>query len=103
KVVEEILRLDPLDGDALMLLGNHWAKHDQPDKAILYLQRAAGLEAFEAEAKTRWAQILVNMGRYSDAIPLLRRVQEIKPREAIARYLEQVERLARARGRPESR
>jgi len=30
-------------------------------------------------------------------------VQEIKPRESVARYLEQVERLARAKGRPESR
>ena len=37
------------------------------------------------------------MGRYADALPLLRRAQEIKPREDIARYLEQVERIARAR------
>ena len=36
------------------------------------------------------------MGRFQDAIPLLRRVQEIKPREDIARYLEQVERIARS-------
>jgi hypothetical protein len=37
------------------------------------------------------------MGRYGDALPLLRRVQELKPRDDIARYLEQVERLAKSR------
>jgi tetratricopeptide (TPR) repeat protein len=98
KILEEILRIDPLDGDALMLLGQHYQKQDQPEKAILYLERAAGLEAFEAEAKVRIAQILVGMGRHADALPLLRRAQEIKPRESVARYLEQVERLARQRG-----
>ena len=82
KILEEILRLDPLDGDALMLLGQHYAKQNQPDKAILYLERAAGIEAFEVEAKIRWAQILVSLGRYADAVPLLRRAQEIKPRES---------------------
>ena len=31
-------------------------------------------------------------GRYQDALPLLRRAQEVKPRDDVARYLEQVER-----------
>ncbi len=43
--------------------------------------------------RRRWS----GMGRYADALPLLRRVQELKPRDDIARYLEQVERLAKAR------
>jgi hypothetical protein len=37
------------------------------------------------------------MGRYTDALPYLRRVQELKPRDDVARYLEQVERLAKGR------
>jgi tetratricopeptide (TPR) repeat protein len=103
KVLEEILELDPLDGDALLLLGQHYQKQNQPDKAMLYLERAEGLDAFEAEAKVRHAQILVGLGRHADALPLLRRAQEIKPRESVARYLEQVERLARSRRGTESR
>jgi hypothetical protein len=39
----------------------------------------------------------VTMGRYSDAVPLLRSAQEVKPRDEIARYLEQVERIAKSR------
>lgn len=108
-VLEEIVKLDPLDGEALMLLGQHYARPNaaagaenapqaDPDKAIFYFERAEGIETFEATAKTRHAQILVSMGRYADAIPLLRRAQEIKPREDIARYLEQIERISRSRG-----
>jgi hypothetical protein len=41
--------------------------------------------------------VLVGLARYADAVPLLRRSQEIKPRDDIARYLEQVERNAKAK------
>ncbi len=96
-VLEEIVALDPLDGEALLLLGQHYARQNEPDRAIFYFERAASLEAFESSAKIRHAQVLVGIGRYSDAVPLLRRAQEIKPRDDVARYLEQVERFAKAR------
>jgi len=96
-VLEEIVALDPLDGDALLLLGQHYSRQEEPDRALLYYERAASIDAFEAEAKVRQAQVLVGMGRYGDAVPLLRRAQEVKGREDVARYLEQVERLSKAR------
>jgi tetratricopeptide (TPR) repeat protein len=94
-VLEEIVKLDPLDGEALMLLGQHYVKQNQPDRAIFYYERAESIDAFELNAKIRHAQVLVGMGRYSDAIPLLRRVQEIKPNDEISAYLKQVERIAK--------
>jgi tetratricopeptide (TPR) repeat protein len=96
RVLEEIIKLDPLDGEALMLLGQNYAK-EKPDQAIFYFERAANIESFEVNAKLRHAQVLVQMKRYADALPLLRRVQELKPREDVARYLEQVERAAKGR------
>jgi tetratricopeptide (TPR) repeat protein len=96
-ILEEIVALDPLDGEALLLLGQHHSRQNEPDRAIFYYQRAASLEAFEANANVRHAQVLVGLGRYAEAVPLLRRAQEVKPREDIARYLEQVERVAKAR------
>jgi len=96
-VLEEIVKLDPLDGEALMLLGQHHTRQNEPDRAIFYYERAASLDAFQVNANIRHAQILVGLGRYTEAVPLLRRAQEVKPREDIARYLEQVERIAKAR------
>jgi tetratricopeptide (TPR) repeat protein len=95
KVLEEIVSLDPLDGEALMLLGQHYSRENEPEKAMIYYERASSIDAFEANAKLRLAQLLVGLRRYADAVPLLRRVQELKPREDVARYLDQVERVAR--------
>ena len=97
RVLEEIVKLDPLDGEALMLLGQHYSRQNEPDRAIFYYERAESLDAFEVRAKIRHAQALVGMGRYNEAIPLLRRAQEVKPLDEIARYLEQVERIAKTR------
>lgn len=97
KVLEEIIKLDPLDGEGLLLLGQHYSRQNEPDRAIFYYERASSIDAFEGQAKLRQAQVLVGMRRYGDAIPLLRRSQEIKPRDDIARYLADVERAARSR------
>jgi tetratricopeptide (TPR) repeat protein len=96
-VLEEIVKLDPLDGDALLMLGQYHARHDEPDRATFFYERAESLEAFEVNAKVRHAQLLVGLGRYAEAIPLLRRAQEVKPREDLARYLEQIDRLAKSK------
>lgn len=96
-VLEEIVKLDPLDGEALLLLGKHYSKGEQKEKAVFYFERAANLEKFEADAKVYHAQVLVAQGKYNQAIPLLRRAQTLKPRENINKYLEQVERIAKKR------
>lgn len=95
--LEEIVALDPLDGETLILLAQHYAAAGDLDRAVLLFERAAAIEASEAEARLRHAQCLVRAGRYADALPLLKRAQELRPREEVARYLEQVERMARLR------
>jgi tetratricopeptide (TPR) repeat protein len=94
--LEQIVAIDPLDGEALMLLGQHYGRANEIDRAIFYYERAESLEPFEADAKVRHAQLLVARSQYRDAVPLLKRAQELKPRDEVARYLEQVERIARA-------
>jgi tetratricopeptide (TPR) repeat protein len=97
KALEEVVALDPLDGEALLLLGQHRSRAGDLEKAIFYYERAASLEAFEADAKVRHAQLLVGQGRYADALPLLRRAQVLKPRDHVQDYLEQVARVAQTR------
>jgi tetratricopeptide (TPR) repeat protein len=97
EVLKEIVELDPLDGEALILLGQHASRSGDIEQAIFYYERAASLEQFEADAKVRHAQLLVGQGKYEQALPLLRRAQVVKPRENVQEYLEQVERVARSR------
>ena len=96
-VLEEVIALDPLDGEALMLLGQHYNRMAQPDKAILYYERAARIDSFAANAKVKIAQVFVAQGRFTEALPLLREAQSLKPRDDIARYIEQVERASKSK------
>lgn len=97
EVLEEIVDLDPLDGEALILLGQNSARSGDLEKAVFYYERAENLEKYEADAKIRHAQLLVGQRKYIEALPLLRRAQELKPHENVQKYLEQVERLAKSR------
>ncbi len=97
KILEEVVEVDPLDGEALILLAQHYGR-DVPEKAIFYYERASNIEQYEAEAKLRHGQLLVGQSKYQDALPLLRRAYELKPRADIEDYLKQVERIAKTRG-----
>lgn len=97
RILEEIVKLDPLDGEALILLGQYYAGTNM-EKAIFYYERAEGIERCEADARLRHAQVLVKAGKYQEALPFLKRALELKPREDVQRYAEQVERAARRNG-----
>lgn len=93
RVVEE----DPLDGETLLLLGGHHQKQGQPEKAAFYYETAGNIEACEADAKVRLAQLYTGMGKYAEAIPLLKRAQDVKPRESVGKFLEDLERFMKNR------
>lgn len=97
RVLEQIVALDPLDGEAILQLGQYHARRGEPDLAILQFERAANVPASEADAKVRHAQLLVGQGRYAEALPLLRRAQQVKPRENVQQFLDQIERLTQGR------
>ncbi|NIP24950.1 MAG: tetratricopeptide repeat protein [Phycisphaerae bacterium] len=95
RVLKEIVALDPVDGEALILLGQHGIHSGNTEKAVFYYERAANIEQYEADAKLRHAKLLVRNGKYAGALPLLRSAQQIKSPENIQKYLEQVERFAK--------
>jgi tetratricopeptide (TPR) repeat protein len=97
RILERIVEIDPLDAEALLLLAHHWGREGDPDRAILYYDRAAGMAEHEAEAARGKAQVLVRQGRYAEALPLLRKAQTLDPRDSVQDFLEQVERFATSR------
>jgi tetratricopeptide (TPR) repeat protein len=97
RLLEEIVQLDPTDGDALISLGQYQARTGNPDKAVFCYERAAGIKKVEARAKIAHAQLLVQQSRYDQAVPLLKSALLIEPRDEVAAYLKEVEAAARAR------
>jgi predicted Zn-dependent protease len=94
--LEQIIQKNPLDGEALLLAGDYYAKHDQPEKADFRYDTASKLQGFEADAFVKRAQLLVQTQKYAQAAELLHKAQKAKPRDNVQRYLDKVEQLARA-------
>lgn len=95
-MLEQVVDRDPLDGESLITLGQHYA-NKTPEKAQFYYERAANLDEFTADANVRLAQLFVGQGDYRRAIPLLQRAQELKPRDSVGDYLEDLERYMKTR------
>jgi tetratricopeptide (TPR) repeat protein len=96
KTLEEIRTKNPLDGEALLLAGDYYARHGKPELAEIRFGDAAKLEGFEADACVKHAQLFVQAQKYPQALELLKKAQKAKPRDNVQRYLEKVEQLARS-------
>lgn len=96
-LLEQVVAIDPLDGDALIRLGRFHEARGELDKAVFRYERAAGITAFEADAKLAHARLLASQSKYAEALPLLRRVQALAPRDNVKQFLEQIERIAQGR------
>ena len=96
-LLRKIAETNPLDGEALILLGQHSLRTGDKEQAIFYYERAAGMENYEADAKVEHARLLIADHKYEEAISLLKRAQQVKPRQNIQEYLNEVERIARNR------
>lgn len=92
--LEAIVERSPLDGEALLLAGDYYARNGQPEKAEFRYDAAGKLESHAPDAYLKQAQLKVQQQKYTEAVELLRRAQKAKPRESVARYLERVEQVA---------
>ncbi|HPF12624.1 MAG TPA: tetratricopeptide repeat protein [Planctomycetota bacterium] len=94
-LLEASLRLDPMDGRALIQLGQYKERHEDLETALLYYSRASKVEGFEAEAVVAQGQALARAGRYQEALPLLKDGFKRKPSSRLESYIQSVERMAR--------
>jgi len=92
---ERLLEEHPLDGDALIALGDLHREAGELEEAMMAYERAARTSGKEAQAFVRQAQVEVERERYAKAVERLEAAQTIDPRPNVACYLEQVRRLVR--------
>ncbi len=95
RLLEQVAQKNPLDGEALLLAGDYYARAGESEKALFRYETAGKLTGFEADALVKQAQLLVQTQKYLQAADLLRQAQKIKPRDHIQRYLEKVDQAAR--------
>ena len=97
KLLKEVIQIDPTDGEALISLGQFYARTDEPETAVFYYERAEGIDETKAKARIRHAQLLVQQSHYQQAIPLLKSALRIEHRTDVVEYLKQVEAAAKSR------
>lgn len=95
-ILEKLIQSDPLDGDALMMLADHYTSLDTIEgyaRADLYYERVTKIEKVEVKGLIAWARSYVAREQYGKAIPLLERANTLDPKDFIGRYLEQVRKV----------
>lgn len=95
-ILEKLIENDPLDGDALMMLADHYTTQGTIDgyaRADLYYERIVKIPDIEVKALIGWSRSYVAREQYGKAIPLLERANTLEPRPFITRYLEGVRKI----------
>ncbi|MGJ8673628.1 tetratricopeptide repeat protein [Rubritalea sp.] len=96
ELLEEVLKLAPLDGEALMMLAGVKANEKEYEHAALLYQRAENIPAIQYRALVESAKMLVTQKRYKSALQQLIAAQELQPSESLEKYLNAVESLAKS-------
>ena len=91
----QLLREDPLNADAILMLGDLYHADGKLEEAVMAYERAARVSGHEAAALLRHAQVEVERERYTRAVELLEAAQVFDSRPSVTRFLDQVRRLVR--------
>ena len=93
KLLRDIVEKHPLEGSALLILGQLAWQEKKFIEAGLFFDRATKDENFEIRALIDHGRMLVSMSQYEEAISLLERAQTIQPQETVQRYLQSLNNL----------
>lgn len=91
EILTKIVDEDPMNGQALLLLGKHaWQKGDMEEAAFLY-ERAQNLDEVAYSAFLQHGQMMVQQRDYNEAVRLIRRSLDLRYSPQVADYLRNVE------------
>jgi len=93
KILREIVEANPLEGKALIMLGQYAWENKEHVQASLYFDRAAKTKDWQIPALIEHARMLVSTRDYDQAVSLLQEVQILDPQPRIDRYLKSIQNL----------
>ena len=88
--LEKLVANAPLDGQALLDLGDFFQRQGEVDQALYQYELATGIDGFIGRGCGKQGRLLVREGRYEEAIPLLQRAIDNEPSDALQALLDQV-------------
>ena len=93
KILRQVVEANPLEGKALVLLGQHAWKENEYAEASLFFERAAKVNDWKVRALIEHARMLVSTKDYDQAIQHLQEAQVLDPQPRVDRYLKSIQNL----------
>lgn len=91
EILEQIVSKDPLNGKALLLLGDLYKNLGETEKAMIQYERASKVKGFEPKALIALARLEVGLKQYKSAIENLRRANALEPKDYLEDYIDRLE------------
>ena len=88
--LEEVIKIDPTNGEAILLLGEHYLDQSDYEMALFYFGRAQNIEGSKVDAYVQAARVKVAQRKFADAVDLLQKAEGIKHQAHVEAYLEAV-------------
>lgn len=96
EILEEVVQSDPMNGQALLTLGDLQRRLEEFDEAAFSFEQAARVEEVRVEALVAHARMLVSMRDFAAALPILERAVALDSGQRLESYLERVRQAAGA-------
>ncbi|QBG48310.1 tetratricopeptide repeat protein [Verrucomicrobia bacterium S94] len=93
RILETIVADDPMDAEALLMLGKAYRRTDQLEKSALVLEQAARSKSAKPEALLLLGQVLTEQEQYEQAILVLERANRLQPNPSVAEYIAAIQNL----------
>jgi tetratricopeptide (TPR) repeat protein len=94
--LEEVIAGDPLNGEALMLLGGFYFDSQDFERALFYYERAQKITAHQLNGFVQAARVKVAQRQFAEAVSLLQQAQSIRHQSHVEDYLNAVRNALRA-------
>jgi tetratricopeptide (TPR) repeat protein len=92
-ILRIIVEKNPLEGKALIMLGQHaWNEKDYV-LASLYFERASKIDEVEVTSLIEHGRMMVDVRNYEKAVKLLEKAEAIDPQPRVSRYLKSIRNL----------
>lgn len=90
-ILEDIVSKDPLNGKALITLGDYYRQIEDTERAMIQYERAAKVEEYEPEALIALARMEVALKDYKSAVTNLKRANALDPKPYLEDYIDRLE------------
>lgn len=95
-ILEEIVTQDPLNGKALLSLGDYYRSKDDLENAMIQYERASKAKGFESKGLVALARVEVTLMDYASAVSNLKRANALDPKEYLEEYIRRLETVLRS-------